>query len=1418
MSIYPKFNKNTNTFNSSNIISQEEVGNGSSVVTLDLSNFVQRNAPVFDEELYLKDGVQINMNGVKQTVAFDDTKKADLETTKKNTTAIIYDENTNKTTINDKLDLTSATIELNDDQIPQNKITGLVSKLSEIDTNFANINSNDTDIANLNTTTVTHSSQLTAIETHNGNQDVSLNEHKTEIENIKLNITEVEGDVSTNASNITTNSTDIATNLASINGLNNDVVNLQSMDTDLSANIATNFTQFSNYKTSNDASINQINLNRVTDRNDIDVNIASIGAINTLNTAQDTRLDAIETLNTTQDTRLDAIETLNTAQDVSINILETSTSNNSTNITSLQALTTSHTNSISNLNTNVASNDSDISTLQSDLLTKHNIIDNSNRLNCIFVGNGDVSNDRLSALNDVRTDVSIQNQINTLTSSIGDLDALQDIDLVNIPILQSDVVDLKAKDVIHDASLSALETSTASNTANIASNASNISTNATNITANSNSIDTINTSLTTLSNADTLHSSQISSLQTADTTLQGNIDLKNDIIDETNKLNSSLIFDTSMNDTVNNLLETLDANITTLDTNKQTKITTSNKLQSSLLNRNDNLSYVDVNSSIQSSLDTINSNISLLQGADSSIITDIQTNFDAVDISLNAQQTSITNNTNAISTLQGLQDGDVISFQNINNSITNLTNTKHPLIDTNNKLNSSLLNRDDNLQHIDITSSLTTQLATLQGNIDLKQNIINNTTNKLPISNVDISTSNLQYADYNSSINDKFISLDNQISTLSTTDVSQLSTNTSLQNQINTNISNITSLQNKDTQLDASLINIISDVASNSTNIIALQSKDTQLDASLGDIITNINLKNDIIDVNNKLAVSNVDLTGSSLSHIDITSSLQSSLDTLQTNIDNAIISGGGGDSSKIETIASHTYDDTNNTISHTYDEKTMYINPLDDNNLITLDLSLNSPVNGKNYVQNVIINCQQYKSYINTLNINGSHVTILHKGGDSSINLAPIAGYSAINQCFQILRANNEWLVTSDINLHFNSITNMTFDETAPVINLLGDQNMNIEINSSPYSEPGYTCDDNVDGDISNNVIVAGDTVDYTTLGIYNITYNVSDAKGNPAIEKIRTVNVIDTTNPVVVLIGNASIDITLGNAYTELGATASDNSNESLTVVIGGDTVDVNTAGTYVVTYTATDSTGNTHQISRSVNIINDSYVLQYSNPSQNLFDPTFVNLYANMGSDNTNTYDAVITGQASYLNGTYTLSASCHLNTSYNIRDLTQYGGEYRSLNNVNTQSQIYIDYGLQSSPMTSNRSYIMDAPYTYVGCTSQEGQLIYYSYTATNNSTTYAGEFIEFKLPYKLLISKIEIDSRDIIYTPLEIVLLGSNDDGASYNYLGTATRSSSLLTLNISPTIKYSTFKIVVTKYDSNNYVVRQLKVYGDIYL
>jgi uncharacterized coiled-coil protein SlyX len=55
---------------------------------------------------------------------------------------------------------------------------------------------------------------------------------------------------------------------------------------------------------------------------DIDAVEASIAAIETLNTTQNTRLTSIETLNTTQNNRLTAIETLNTTQDSRLSAVE----------------------------------------------------------------------------------------------------------------------------------------------------------------------------------------------------------------------------------------------------------------------------------------------------------------------------------------------------------------------------------------------------------------------------------------------------------------------------------------------------------------------------------------------------------------------------------------------------------------------------------------------------------------------------------------------------------------------------------------------------------------------------------------------------------------------------------------------------------------------------------------------------------------------------------------------------------------------------------------------------------------------------------------------------------------------------------------------------------------------------------------
>ena len=162
--------------------------------------------------------------------------------------------------------------------------------------------------------------------------------------------------------------------------------------------------------------------------------------------------------------------------------------------------------------------------------------------------------------------------------------------------------------------------------------------------------------------------------------------------------------------------------------------------------------------------------------------------------------------------------------------------------------------------------------------------------------------------------------------------------------------------------------------------------------------------------------------------------------------------------------------------------------------------------------------------------------------------------------------------------------------DTTPPVITLNGASTLDLELGES-YTELGATATDNVDGDISANIVVGGDTVDSNTVGTYVVTYNVSDASGNSAVEVTRTVNVNpDTTAPVISLNGSSIINLTVGDSYSELGATATDNldGDISASIVVGGDTVDANTAGIYVVTYNVSDSSGNAaDEVTRTVNV---------------------------------------------------------------------------------------------------------------------------------------------------------------------------------------------------------------------------------------
>lgn len=78
--------------------------------------------------------------------------------------------------------------------------------------------------------------------------------------------------------------------------------------------------------------------------------------------------------------------------------------------------------------------------------------------------------------------------------------------------------------------------------------------------------------------------------------------------------------------------------------------------------------------------------------------------------------------------------------------------------------------------------------------------------------------------------------------------------------------------------------------------------------------------------------------------------------------------------------------------------------------------------------------------------------------------------------------------------------------DTTAPTITLLGDAAMTVQL-GDVFTDPGFTADDDEDGDITANVVVTN-LPNTSQVNIYEVTYTVEDEAGNTA-SATRTVTV---------------------------------------------------------------------------------------------------------------------------------------------------------------------------------------------------------------------------------------------------------------------------------------------------------------------
>ncbi|WP_299189114.1 DUF5011 domain-containing protein [uncultured Aquimarina sp.] len=204
--------------------------------------------------------------------------------------------------------------------------------------------------------------------------------------------------------------------------------------------------------------------------------------------------------------------------------------------------------------------------------------------------------------------------------------------------------------------------------------------------------------------------------------------------------------------------------------------------------------------------------------------------------------------------------------------------------------------------------------------------------------------------------------------------------------------------------------------------------------------------------------------------------------------------------------------------------------------------------------------------------------------------------------------------------------------DNIPPVITIIGDNPLVVRVDDT-FNDPGATATDNVDGDISSAIMVTG-SVNVNVVGEYVLTYTVSDTAGNE-VSETRSVNVISDNPPVITLVGDNPLEISFGEVFSDPGATASDDIDGNITDQIQtSGTVDVNTLGGYTITYTVSDSSGNTTEVMRTVNVVDNTspvITLEGTNPFLvnigNVFNDPGAN--ANDNVDGNLTADIIVSG---------------------------------------------------------------------------------------------------------------------------------------------------------------------------------------------
>lgn len=194
----------------------------------------------------------------------------------------------------------------------------------------------------------------------------------------------------------------------------------------------------------------------------------------------------------------------------------------------------------------------------------------------------------------------------------------------------------------------------------------------------------------------------------------------------------------------------------------------------------------------------------------------------------------------------------------------------------------------------------------------------------------------------------------------------------------------------------------------------------------------------------------------------------------------------------------------------------------------------------------------------------NGSVINVVKTNGvyNIEVNLVDVENYN------ESLDSNSPILVLNGDYIEYVDVFSDYVDKGATAQDYLGSS---IDFDDTPQ----YFLDDHEVAQIDTSVVNK----------VYTAVYSVTDSNGF-TISATRTINIVDNEAPVITVPQDVVLSVSDVSLFDVMdGVSVTDNYDQDLTV--NADSSLTSAVGKYVITYSATDSSGNTSSVRRVVNV---------------------------------------------------------------------------------------------------------------------------------------------------------------------------------------------------------------------------------------